>query len=91
MQAIKTMLLGLIIMLVGFGFFVILINTNLGSYAGFGPVNVLVDTFLPQNSGSSAFGYLDQVASVIRLEEGIALAVIGAGFLVSIAGYVRGR
>ena len=89
MQAVKTMFLGLIIMLVGFGFFVVLTNTNPGNYATIGSANILVDTFMPHYSGGSMFGYLDQVIAVIRLEEGIALAIIGAGFLVSIVGYLR--
>ena len=89
MQSTKTMLLGLLVMLVGFGFFVVLININLGSYVAFGPVNVLVDPFVSQSSSGSIFDNAARVASVIRVEEVIALAFIAGGMLISLAGYFR--
>src|SRR5947209_9443614 len=85
MRSVKMMFLGLLIILVGFGFFVILSNINLGIYATLGPVNILVDPFVHQGGGG-AFDYLAQVASIIRTEEEIALAIIGAGLLVAIVG-----
>ena len=88
MQSVKMMFLGLLIMMVGFGFFVVLSSINLGSYLPFGSVNILVDPFVHQ-SGGSPFAYLAQVTAIIHTEEEIALAIIGAGLILALVGFFQ--
>lgn len=87
MQATKTMLLGLLIILVGMSILIFVSGSI--SVGVTGEFNGLVTAFVHQGQGESPVAYALRIVSFLQAVGNVALALIIGGLLAGIVGYIR--